>query len=128
MTRMAKTSGCALSGFVLVKKVPGSMHFLAKSPSHTFDHNKQNLSHVVNYFCAPPAAFLRLRCSRLALLCSEEEALSYVPVKELDSCNSWSGGPRTHAHIAQNLTHVVVTSVRPCACLAQCGCCCTAEC
>lgn len=54
VTRMAKTSGCALSGFVLVKKVPGSMHFLAKSPSHTFDHNKQNLSHVVNYFCAPP--------------------------------------------------------------------------
>ena len=52
VTRMAKTSGCALSGFVLVKKVPGSMHFLAKSPSHTFDHNKQNLSHVVNYFCA----------------------------------------------------------------------------
>jgi hypothetical protein len=49
---MAKTSGCALSGFVLVKKVPGSMHFLAKSPSHTFDHAAQNLSHVVNYFCA----------------------------------------------------------------------------
>ena len=56
VTRMAQTSGCALSGFVLVKKVPGSMHFLAKSPSHTFDYNTQNLSHVVNYFCAPPAA------------------------------------------------------------------------
>ena len=53
---MAQTSGCALSGFVLVKKVPGSMHFLAKSPSHTFDYNTQNLSHVVNYFCALPAA------------------------------------------------------------------------
>ncbi|KAK9832652.1 hypothetical protein WJX81_007592 [Elliptochloris bilobata] len=50
VTRMAKTSGCALSGFVLVKKVPGSMHFLAKSPSHTFDYSTQNLSHVVNYF------------------------------------------------------------------------------
>ena len=53
VTRMAQTSGCALSGFVLVKKVPGSMHFLAKSPSHTFDHSTQNLSHVVNHFCKP---------------------------------------------------------------------------
>ena len=30
VTRVAKTSGCALSGFVLVKKVPGTLHFLAK--------------------------------------------------------------------------------------------------
>lgn len=46
---MAKTSGCALSGFVLVKKVPGALHFLAKSPGHSFDHGAMNMSHVVNY-------------------------------------------------------------------------------
>lgn len=49
VTRMAKTSGCALSGFVLVKKVPGSLHFLAKSPGHSFDYAAMNMSHVVNY-------------------------------------------------------------------------------
>ena len=47
---MAQTSGCALSGFVLVKKVPGTLHFLAKSPGHSFDHLTMNMSHVVNYF------------------------------------------------------------------------------
>lgn len=46
---MAKTSGCALSGFVLVKKVPGALHFLAKSPGHSFDYSAMNMSHVVNY-------------------------------------------------------------------------------
>ena len=46
---MAKTSGCALSGFVLVKKVPGALHFLAKSPGHSFDYAAMNMSHVVNY-------------------------------------------------------------------------------
>ena len=46
---MAKTSGCALSGFVLAKKVPGTLHVLAKSPGHSFDHQTMNLSHVVNY-------------------------------------------------------------------------------
>ncbi|KAK9919161.1 hypothetical protein WJX75_009797 [Coccomyxa subellipsoidea] len=49
VTRMAKTSGCALSGFVLVKKVPGALHFLAKSPGHSFDYQAMNMSHVVNY-------------------------------------------------------------------------------
>lgn len=49
VTRVAKTSGCALSGFVLVKKVPGTLHFLAKSPGHSFDHQTMNLSHVVGY-------------------------------------------------------------------------------
>ena len=46
---MAKTAGCAMSGFVLVKKVPGTLHFLAKSPGHSFDHAAMNMSHVVNY-------------------------------------------------------------------------------
>jgi hypothetical protein len=36
-------------GFVLVKKVPGTMHFLAKSESHSFDFHAQNLTHVVDH-------------------------------------------------------------------------------
>ncbi len=35
---MAKTSACALSGFVPVKKVPGSLNFLSKSPGQSFDY------------------------------------------------------------------------------------------
>ncbi|KAK9838766.1 hypothetical protein WJX74_002928 [Apatococcus lobatus] len=49
VTRFAKTPGCALSGFVLVKKVPGTLHFLAKSPGHSFDHETINMTHTVNY-------------------------------------------------------------------------------
>jgi len=52
VTRVAKSSGCALSGFVLVKKVPGTLHFLAKSPGHSFDHQDMNMSHVVHYVYA----------------------------------------------------------------------------
>ena len=52
VTRVAKSGGCAMSGFVLVKKVPGTMHFLAKSPGHSFDHAEMNMSHIVHYFHA----------------------------------------------------------------------------
>ena len=52
VTRVAKSGGCALSGFVLVKKVPGTMHFLAKSPGHSFDHADMNMSHIVHYLYA----------------------------------------------------------------------------
>ena len=47
--RVAKSSGCALSGFVLVKKVPGTLHFLPKSPGHSFDYHAINMSHQVGY-------------------------------------------------------------------------------
>ena len=63
---MAKTSGCALSGFVLVKKVPGALHFLAKSPGHSFDYAAMNMSHVVNYLYfgnKPSPQVLRSRSS-----------------------------------------------------------------
>ena len=50
VTRVAKSSGCQLSGFVLVKKVPGTLHFLAKSAGHSFDPWAMNMSHAVGYF------------------------------------------------------------------------------
>jgi hypothetical protein len=40
--------GCA--GFVLVKKVPGTLHFVARAPGHSFDYLNMNLSHNVHYF------------------------------------------------------------------------------
>ena len=40
-----------------MKKVPGTLHFLAKSPGHSFDFAAMNLSHIVHhyYFGAKPA-------------------------------------------------------------------------
>jgi hypothetical protein len=39
---------CRSAGFVLVKKVPGTLHLLAKSPGHSFDFVAMNMSHVVH--------------------------------------------------------------------------------
>ena len=50
VTRQAAAPGCALSGFVLAKKVPGTLHFIARAPGHSFDFTTQNLSHVVSEF------------------------------------------------------------------------------
>ena len=49
MQRVPKSTGCALSGFVLVKKVPGTLHFLPKSSGHSFDYHSINMSHQVGY-------------------------------------------------------------------------------
>lgn len=37
------------AGFVLVKKVPGTLHFVARAPGHSFDYLNMNLSHLVHY-------------------------------------------------------------------------------
>ena len=66
---MAKTTGCALSGFALVKKVPGTLHFLAKSPGHSFDHQAMNMSHVVNYLYFGNRPSPKRRKVWLRLLC-----------------------------------------------------------
>ncbi len=31
-------------------QVPGTLHFVAKAPGHSFDHSAMNLSHSVGYF------------------------------------------------------------------------------
>ena len=46
---MPKSTGCALSGFVLVKKVPGTLHFLPRASGHSFDFHAINMSHQVGY-------------------------------------------------------------------------------
>ena len=40
--------GSLSPGFVLVKKVPGTLHFMAKSAGHSFDFVAMNMSHVVH--------------------------------------------------------------------------------
>lgn len=49
VSKSAKSAGCAFSGFVLVKKVPGTLHFVARAPGHSFDYLNMNLSHMVHY-------------------------------------------------------------------------------
>lgn len=40
-----------------MKKVPGTMHFLAKSPGHSFDFTAMNMTHIVHhmYFGEKPS-------------------------------------------------------------------------
>ncbi|GIL67187.1 hypothetical protein Vafri_20620 [Volvox africanus] len=45
-----KTSGCNLAGFVMVKKVPGTLTFVARSEGHSFDHAWMNMTHLVHSF------------------------------------------------------------------------------
>lgn len=42
--------GCNLAGFVLVKKVPGTLHFAARAEGHSFDHAWLNATHLVHQF------------------------------------------------------------------------------
>ncbi|XP_038981869.1 protein disulfide isomerase-like 5-4 isoform X4 [Phoenix dactylifera] len=44
------TSGCRIEGFVLVKKVPGSLVISARSGAHSFDPSQINVSHVISQF------------------------------------------------------------------------------
>ncbi len=37
-------------GFVMVKKVPGTLYFHSKLDGFDFDHNTMNLTHVVHGF------------------------------------------------------------------------------
>jgi hypothetical protein len=49
--------GCNMAGFVLVKKVPGTLHFTARGEGHSFDHAWMNMTHVVHqlYFGSRPS-------------------------------------------------------------------------
>lgn len=51
-----RTAGCNMAGFVMVKKVPGTLHFTARAEGHSFDHAWMNLTHAVHalHFGAKP--------------------------------------------------------------------------
>ncbi len=42
--------GCGITGFVLVKKVPGHLWISASSSDHSFRGESMNMTHVVNHF------------------------------------------------------------------------------
>lgn len=46
----SESQGCNFHGQLLVKKVPGTLHFTARAPGHTVDYMKMNMSHHVHQF------------------------------------------------------------------------------
>ena len=50
MLARAVHPGCAIDGFVYVKKVPGALYISAQSPSHSFVAGAMNASHLVHEF------------------------------------------------------------------------------
>lgn len=47
--RVSRSPGCNFAGFVLVKKVPGTLHFVARAPGHSVDFLNMNMSHYVHH-------------------------------------------------------------------------------
>ena len=54
MSNLSRRDGamaaCLPAGFVMVKKVPGTLHFAARSEGHSFDHSLMNMTHLVHQF------------------------------------------------------------------------------
>jgi thiol-disulfide isomerase/thioredoxin len=107
VTRMAKTPGCNLSGFVLVKKVPGTLHLLAKSPGHSFDFVAMNMSHVVHqwFFGNKPSPRRRSALARLHPLGLTDDWADKLAGESFTSPNQRV----THEHYSQ----VVMTTIDP---------------
>lgn len=101
------TSGCNMQGFVLVKKVPGTLHFTARAEGHSFDHTWMNLTHVVHsfYFGSRPTPWKYHLLERLHPL-----GLSADWLDKLHEQIFTSDHPQhTHEHYMQ----VVLTTIEP---------------
>lgn len=46
--------GCLLEGTLLVNRVPGNFHIIARSDSHNFDQKSTNTSHIIHHFSFGP--------------------------------------------------------------------------
>jgi hypothetical protein len=102
-----KVHGCNLAGFVLVKRVPGTLHFVARGEGHSFDFALMNMTHVVHafYFGARPTPRKLWELRKLHPL--------GLPANWLDKLAGqrfFSDHPQhTHEHVLQ----VVKTTVEP---------------
>jgi len=102
-----RTAGCNLAGFVMVKKVPGTLHFTARAEGHSFDHAWMNLTHAVHslYFGARPTARKLHALKRL-----HPAGLSADWLDKMQGLAFFSD----HAqHTHEHWLSVVLTSVRP---------------
>lgn len=104
---VARVAGCNLAGFVMVKKVPGTVHFTAHAEGHSFNHNWMNMSHVVHsfYYGALPTPRKYLELKRL-----HPRGLNVDWLDKLQGAEFYSQSPQdTHEHYMQ----VVTTTVLP---------------
>lgn len=67
VSKTSKSPGCNFSGFVLVKKVPGTLHFVARAPGHSVDYLNMDMSHFVHSFYFGNLPSLRRRRALVAL-------------------------------------------------------------
>jgi hypothetical protein len=79
---------------VLVKKVPGTLHFGARSEGHSFDHAWMNMTHVVHsfYYGSRPTVkkYYQLQVRawvRPSFACSAASLEKMAEVPELLACN-----------------------------------------
>eukprot|EP00775_Hariotina_reticulata_P009534 gene9534-9698_t len=102
-----RTPGCNVAGFVLVKKVPGTLHFTARAEGHSFDHSWMNMTHVVHglYFGTKPTPRKYYELKKLHPLGLNPEWMD-----KLHGQQFFSEHPQhTHEHYLQ----VVMTSIEP---------------
>lgn len=99
--------GCNFYGFVLVKKVPGTLHFVARAPGHSVDYLNMNLSHYVHhlYFGNLPSPRRRQQLAKLHPLGLSDD---WADKLRGQSFISPSAGA-TYEHYMQ----VVLTSIEP---------------
>jgi len=103
--KLTKHDGCNLAGFVLAKKVPGTLHFLAKSPGTSFDHASMNMTHFVHhlYFGTRPSPYRHNFLRKMHPLGLTIDWADKLQGQEFISFNEQS----THEHYIQ----VVLTTI-----------------
>jgi len=101
------TPGCNFAGFVLVKKVPGTLHFVARAPGHSVDFLNMNMSHYVHhlYFGNLPSPRRRRALSTLHPLGLVDDWADKLRGRSFVSPSSGA----TYEHYMQ----VVLTSIEP---------------
>eukprot|EP01023_Acetabularia_acetabulum_P037183 TRINITY_DN3520_c0_g1_i4.p1 TRINITY_DN3520_c0_g1~~TRINITY_DN3520_c0_g1_i4.p1 ORF type:complete len:504 (-),score=68.91 TRINITY_DN3520_c0_g1_i4:2189-3580(-) len=107
LQRVTKAEGCNFAGFVLVRKVPGTMHFHFNSGSHSFDHSLVNTTHVIHsfYYGMKPSPFRQKQLERLHPLGLNPDWADKLKERKFMSLSELT----THEHYLQ----VVLTTVKP---------------
>eukprot|EP00878_Enallax_costatus_P014548 GHUV01015219.1.p1 GENE.GHUV01015219.1~~GHUV01015219.1.p1 ORF type:complete len:378 (+),score=57.58 GHUV01015219.1:239-1372(+) len=107
LTAAPRVAGCNIAGFVLVKKVPGTLHFTARDEHHSFDHNWMNMTHVVHafHFGTLPSLHKYYMLKRLHPMGLTKDWLDKLQEQRFYSLNP----QHTHEHYLQ----VVRTTVQP---------------
>jgi len=107
LTAAPKTPGCNMAGFVLVKKVPGTLHFTARAEGHSFDHAWMNMTHLVHslYFGSRPSPRKYYELKKLHPLGLDPEWMD-----KMTGQSFFSDSPQhTHEHYLE----IVMTTIEP---------------